>query len=125
MFTARTGPEVQAPDEDVGAGVLLLVEHEVSVVAPLREEPLLETGALDTLEPVGRDDLIGVDVGAVERDGGALDDADGFHCGAPGMVRSLSCCCAQAKSSGDAKCPAMAVAAAMAGETRWVRPPRP
>ncbi len=62
-----------------GAGVLLLVEHEVPVVAPLREEALLEAGALDPLEPVGRDDLVGVDVGAVERHGGAGDDAYGFH----------------------------------------------
>jgi hypothetical protein len=56
------GAEVGAGDEDVGAGVLLLVEHEVPVVAPLREQALLEAGALDLLEPVRRDDLVGVDV---------------------------------------------------------------
>src|SRR4029077_15359271 len=63
----------------------------------------------DPLEPVRRDDLVGVDVRAVERDGGAGDDANGFH----------------QRSSGVAKWPAMAVAAATAGDTRWVRPPRP
>ena len=35
-----------------GPGVLLLVEHEVPVVAPLGEQALLEAGALDLLEPV-------------------------------------------------------------------------
>ena len=41
------------------------------------------------------------------------DDADGFHRLAPTGLR------------GSAKWPATAVAAATAGETRWVRPPRP
>ncbi len=93
-----------------------LVEHEVAVVAPSAEEPGAEAGALDPLEPVARDDLVGVDVGAVEGDGGAGDDDDGFH----GGVSSRS-----VRSAGAAKWPAMAVAAATAGDTRWVRPPRP
>ena len=58
-----------------------MVEHEVAVVAPLGEQAGAEAGALDPLEPVARDDLVGVDVGAVERDGGAGDDDDGFHGG--------------------------------------------
>ena len=51
----------------VGARVALVVEHEVAVVAPLGEQALAEAGALDPLQPVARDDLVGVDVGAVER----------------------------------------------------------
>src|SRR6185503_17458525 len=74
------------------------------------EEALLEAGAFDPLQPVARDDLVGVDVTAVERHRGALDDAGRLH---------------PCRSSGVAKWPAMAVAAATAGETRCVRPPRP
>ena len=79
VLAGRPGAEVRPGDEDRRAGVLRLVEHEVAVVAPFREEALLEPGALDPLEPVARDDLVGVDVGAVERHRGAGDDADGVH----------------------------------------------
>ena len=48
-------------------GVALVVEHEVAVVAPRREQALLEPGALDPLQPLGGDDLVGVDVGAPQR----------------------------------------------------------
>ena len=113
VLAARAGAEVGAADEDAGAGEALVVEHEAAVVAPRREQALAEAGALDPLEPLGRDDLVGVDVGAVERHRGALHDLDGVH------QRTAS------KSVGRAKWPAMAVAAATAGETRWVRPPRP
>src|SRR6185312_7450948 len=54
-------------------------------------------------------DLVGVDVAAGERDSRAGVDAHRFH----------------DSSSGVAKWPATAVAAATAGETRWVRPPAP
>ena len=61
-----------APDE------LGVVEHEVAVVAPLGEQAGAEAGALDPLQPVRRDDLVGVDVGAVERHGAPGDDDDGL-----------------------------------------------
>src|SRR5581483_12344270 len=61
-------------------------------------------------QPVRRDDLVGVHVRAVEGDGPATDHGDRLH---------------GSRSCGVAKCPATAVAAATAGETRWVRPPRP
>ena len=93
-----------APDE------LRVVQDEVAVIAPLGEQPGTEAGALDPLEPVGGDDLVGVDVGAIERHGSAGDDGDGLH---------------RSRSSGVANVPATAVAAATMGETRWVRPPRP
>src|SRR5439155_15341832 len=64
----------------------------------------------DPLEPRRRDDLVGVDVAAVERNGGAGDDAYGFH---------------QSRSPGVVNVPVIAVAAATAGETRCVRPPGP
>src|SRR4029077_18574808 len=69
-----------------------------------------EAGALHPLEPVAGDDLVGVDVGAGERRRPSRDRAHGFH---------------QPISSGVAKWPATAVAAATAGDTRWVRPPLP
>src|SRR5690606_38481420 len=109
VLAARARAEVRPGDQDRRALVLLLVEDEVAVVAPLREEPLLEPGALDLLQPVARDDLVGVDVGAVEGSRSSGDDSYGFH----------------HSSSGVAKRPAIAVAAATAGETRCVRPPRP
>src|SRR5580698_2379832 len=56
-----------------------------------------------------RNDLVGVNVGTFERDGATLDDADRFH----------------ESSSGEAKRPMTALAAATAGDTRCVRPPRP
>src|SRR5690606_13479756 len=70
---------------------------------------------------VGRDDLVGVDVAAVERDGGAGDDVDGFHGGSSYDAAPDTA----GRSAGVAKWPAMAVAAATAGETRCGRPPRP
>src|SRR2546427_10934802 len=59
---------------------------------------------------MARDDLVGIDVGARERERPAGDAANGLH---------------QRRSDGIAKWPAIAVAAATAGETRWVRPPGP
>ncbi len=110
MLPRRAGAEVVARHQDVGADVLGVVEHEVSVVAPFGEEAGAEPGALDSLEPVRRNDLVGVDVGTVEGDRTTGDDDDGLH---------------QSRSSGVANVPATAVAAATVGETRWVRPPRP
>jgi hypothetical protein len=87
VLAARSGAEVGAGDENRRASVLLAVEHEVGFVAPLREEALLEAGALDALEPVARDDLVGVDIGSVERDRGAGDDAYCVHVGVLGGDR--------------------------------------
>ena len=47
--------------------------------APVEEEELAVAGALDALEELLGDDLVGVDVGAVERDGGGGEDVDGLH----------------------------------------------
>jgi hypothetical protein len=67
----------------------MLVEDEVGVrlacvgavlnAAPVVEEEVAIAGALDALEELLGDDLIGVDVGAVERDGVAGEDVDGMH----------------------------------------------
>ena len=110
MFARRSDPEPRTGDEDPGTDVALLIQNEVRVVAPLAEEASAKARPLHTLQPVRGDDLIGVDVRSLQRDGAALDDANRFHA---------------SNSSGEAKRPMTAVAAATAGETRWVRPPRP
>ena len=136
VLRATSRRRSSAGDEDRRSCVLGLVEHEVAVVAPFGEEPRAEPGSLDALQPVRRDDLIGVDVGAVEWNGSPSDDLDGLHDGhltqpgpraRPRSDRSSTqpWLCASARSCGVAKWPATAVAAATTGDTRWVRPPRP
>src|SRR5690348_17052860 len=114
MLPGGTGSEIGAGYEDGCVGVLRSVKYEVPLVAPLRKQSLAETGPLDPFQPVARDDLIGVDVGAVQRNRGARDHPDRFHQ-----------CPPFSRSAGAARWPATAVAAATAGDTRWVRPPRP
>src|SRR5580692_2228947 len=99
-----------ARHQDVGSGILGVIQHEVAVVAPFGKQTCPEPSALDAFEPVRRDDLVGINIGAIEWDGATGDDDDGLH---------------RSRSSGVAKLPATAVAAATIGETRWVRPPRP
>src|SRR5262249_38664124 len=109
VLTTRPNTEVLAGHEDGGTGEALVVQHEATVVAPRREQAGPEAGPLDLLQPLGGDDLVGVDVRPPERDGRAGDDPDRLH----------------RRSSGVAKWPATAVAAATAGDTRCVRPPLP
>jgi hypothetical protein len=68
VLARGAGAEVRAGDEDRGVGVLRLVEHEVRLVgAPGDEQAVLEPGAGDPLEVLGRDDLVGVDGAAAQR----------------------------------------------------------
>jgi len=67
---------------------MVFVEDEVFVglasvgasldAAPVVEEEVAVAGALDPFEELLGYDLVGVDVGAVERDGVAGDDVDGM-----------------------------------------------
>ncbi len=79
VLPRRADAEVGSGDEDGGSGVDLVVEHEVAVVPPFREETRPEPGALDPLQPVRRDDLVGVDVRAVEGDRAPADDPYRAH----------------------------------------------
>ena len=80
VLAGGAGAEVGPGDQDRGAGVLRLVEHEVRLVgAPGHEQPVLEAGAGDPLEVLGRDDLVGVDVAAAQRGGGAGVRGEGVH----------------------------------------------
>ncbi len=55
------------------------VQREVGILPPLEEEALGEAGALDALEELLRDDLIGVDVRAIERRDRARDLRECLH----------------------------------------------
>ena len=61
------GPDFGTGDEHRAGGVRLVVEDERRVVAPGREQAVLEAVAGDSLQVDGGDDLVGVDVAALER----------------------------------------------------------
>src|SRR4029077_7440850 len=90
---------------------LRLVQLEGGILAPVEEEELAEAGALDALEELLRDDLVGVDVGTVEHESARRHRAKRLH--------------AATRSRASANRPAIAVAAATDGLTRCVRPPAP
>ena len=56
---------------------------DLAVADPVVEEELAEAGALDPLQELLRDDLVGVDVGAVEHRDLALDHVDRPHADPP------------------------------------------
>ena len=72
VLAARAAAEVRAGDED-----RVRRQIEAGLLAPLVEEELAEPGALDALEELRGDDLVGVDVGAVEHADGAADERIG------------------------------------------------
>ena len=47
--------------------------------APVIEEKIFVAGALNPLQELLGDDLVGIDVGQGQRGGGAGEDLDGFH----------------------------------------------
>ena len=83
MFAGRSAAEVLFGDQDLRALVGRVVEHEilalfdvvrgVEIVTPVEEEELAVAGAFDALEELLRDDLVRVDVGQGQRDGGGGD----------------------------------------------------
>ena len=93
------------------------VEHEVGVLAPAREQRVLEARLRDALQEDGRDDLVGVDGGPLQRNRDAGVRGELFHDSRPPPCRAVG----RALDS----VPRTAVAAATSGETRCVRPPLP
>src|ERR1035441_5859567 len=79
VLAGRAGAEVGARDQDRRAVVLRLVEHERRVLAPGGEQALAETGPAHPLEVLGRDDLVGVHVGAAQRHRAADVSGERFH----------------------------------------------
>src|SRR5581483_7565078 len=119
VLARRAAAEVAAGEQDLGAGELGPVQLAAGarlsllVVAPVEEEELAVAGALDPLQELLGDDLVGVDVRTVEHRHPAADDAQRLHAGTASSSRTST------------KRPAIAAAAAMAGLTRCVRPRRP
>jgi hypothetical protein len=87
VLTRRADTERRPGNEDRGPDVALVVEHEVAVVAPRREQALLEPRALDALQPLGRDDLVGVDVAALQRHTATGDDVNSLHDKSSGVAK--------------------------------------
>ena len=129
VLTAGAATEVLPCQQHAGTLVAFVVEHELLVqralavvlvrlahvqVTPLVEQIGAEAGALDRLEKLLGDDLVGVDVGTVQRRDKASVLGKGFHAALPWINSRTSM-----------KWPVTAAAAAMAGLTRWVRPPAP
>src|SRR5262249_19329089 len=73
VLAGGAAAEVAPGDQDAAASVGRVVELEIGIErsvfaeAPVIEEELAEAGPLDPLQELLRDDLVGVDVDAVER----------------------------------------------------------
>src|SRR5439155_5585917 len=77
MFARGAAAKIAAGDENRGIAVARRVERKIAAGAPVVKEKFAEAGALDALEKLLRNDLIGVDVIALERhDDPALDSKD-------------------------------------------------
>src|SRR6202021_913689 len=72
-------------NQNARACVARLIEHEAGVLlavcaeAPVVEKELAKAGALDSLQKLFRDDLVGVDVDAVQRSHAAAMYSERFH----------------------------------------------
>src|SRR5207249_2600265 len=96
MLARRAAAEVPPGDQNARALGLGAVELEARILAPVEEEELAEAGTLDSLEELLRDDLVGVDVLAVEHESARGDGAERRHATASSSSRA------------SAKCPAIA-----------------
>ena len=79
VLAGGAAAEVGPRHEDASAAEDALVEDEGGVLAPVVEEELAEAAAFDPLEVLGGDDLVGIDVGAVEGQGLAADSFELSH----------------------------------------------
>src|SRR5581483_311438 len=111
VLARRPAAEVRAGDQHRRAVKTGLVEEEVRFAAPVEEQERAVAGALDPLQELLRDDLVGVDVGAVERRHRPGHLLDRLH-------RHTS-------SRTSTRWPVIAAAAAIGGLIRCVRPPAP
>src|SRR4029077_19133618 len=110
VLARGAAPEVGTSDEDGRALELRAVEREIVVLRPVPEEELTVARALDPLEELLRDDLVGVDVVAIERGDRPGDHVEMLH---------------QTSSLTSTREPATAAAAAISGLIRCVRASRP
>src|SRR6266436_1946607 len=118
MFARRAAAEILAGDQSAGAGILRLIEDEgrvrdaVGGASPVIEQEFSEASALDPLQKLFGDNLVGVNVRAIKWGDLAGVFAEWLHYWNRQLRISV-------------KCPAIAAAAAIIGLTKWVRPPRP
>src|SRR5439155_7106029 len=111
VLARRAAAEVAPREQDLRPGVGRVVQLEALVLAPVEEEAFCEAGARDALQELLRDDLVRVDVGPVEHGDATGRPAERLH--------------PASSSRTSTKRPSIAAAAAIAGLTRCVRPPRP
>src|SRR5207342_2476175 len=124
------GPEVVAHEQDPPAGHLGPVEDEwrilerpVGLEPPVAEQGLGEALLVGHLEVAGRHDLVRVDVLRRQRDDLAPEHPERLrHDQRPPTSASASI---PGRRRGSATTPAIALAAAVSGEARNVRPPAP
>src|SRR5579883_2022370 len=123
VFARGAAAKVILGQQDRHALIAWQVQHEGWIglralrigEAPIRKERALEAAAPDGFQKARRRNLVGIDVCAVQRQ-----DLAGVCCKWFHIDLFLSY-----HSRISTKCPAQAAAAAIAGLTRWVRPPRP
>src|SRR5712672_930403 len=113
-----------------------MVELAVRPEAPVVKKKLAKAGAFDPLEKLLGNDLVSVDVGSIENCYQAGVNLKWIHIVGAGPVPARIFCTQPCRnkpcpydlyfhSLTSTKCPAIAAAAAIAGLTRCVRPPRP
>ena len=91
VLARRAAAEVPSRDQDRRPGVLGSVQLEARILAPVVEQELAVAGALDPLQELLRDDLVGVDVGAVEHgDAGRSIRRNGLHAAATSRTSAKS-----------------------------------
>ena len=79
VLARRAASEVRARDDDRRARVAGIVHDERRVAPPRFEETLTESRSRDALQPVRRDDLVRVDVHAIDRQRASDHTAHGPH----------------------------------------------
>src|ERR1039458_4077162 len=85
MLARRSAAEVLSCNQNARAFIARLVQYEVGVLAPIRAEaPVIEhklakARALDPLQKLLGDDLVGIDVDPVERRDESAMDSKWFH----------------------------------------------
>src|SRR5262249_36535797 len=138
VLTRRTAAEVGPGEQNGSTPVLRPVQHEAGLVSlPVVEEEGPEPGALDALQELLGDDLVGVNVGPVQRCHSSFVAAEGSHQYAyPRSRPSASGRSPRgllgrvgrgegAISLTSARWAGTAAAPALGGGSRWRRPPPP
>src|ERR1700722_13776622 len=131
VFPGRPATEVLARDQDFGVLIVGMIEDEIRVrlarvwsllhAPPVVEQKRSIAGAFDPLQELLGDDLVGIDVLAVQVCDDTLMFAEWLHgSDTSGVGTGLNC---HLRTS--VKCPETAAAAAIMGLTRWGGPPRP